>query len=84
MKRIPYPILIVGSLFLGLAPFVPEPHLFEKLRMLFGGQLSEPIDIFDLFLHGSLPALLLVKATGDLLGKVAGGRTGPGKGEADE
>ena len=74
MKRIPYPILIVGSIFLGLAPFVPEPHLVEKLRMLFTGQLSKPIDIFDLFLHGSLPALLVIKAVGDVLGRARDGR----------
>jgi len=73
MKRIPYSFLIVGSLFLGLAPFVPEPHLVEKLRMLFLGQLTRPIDIFDLFLHGSSPALLLVKGASDLFGKMRGG-----------
>ena len=78
MKRIPYSLLIVGSLSLGLAPFVPEPHLLEKLRWLFTGQLSRPLDIFDLFLHGSLPALLLVKLGGDLFRKVRGG----GKGSA--
>ncbi len=78
MKRIPYPILILGSIFLGLAPFVPEPHLVEKLRMLVAGQLSRPIDIFDLFLHGSLPALLIIKAVGDFLRK---GREGPKGGE---
>ncbi len=54
-----WPVLIVLALTLGLAPFVPEPHVVEKLGMLFSGQLSKPIDIFDLFLHGT-PWLLLV------------------------
>ena len=44
-------IFILLALTLGLAPFVPEPHLFEKTKMLFAGTLVKPIDIFDLFLH---------------------------------
>ncbi len=44
-------MFILLALTLGLAPFVPEPHLFEKTRMLFAGQLIKPIDIFDFFLH---------------------------------
>ena len=47
------------AVFLALAPFAPEPHLWEKLKMLSAGTLSRPIDIFDLFLHGT-PLLLLV------------------------
>ena len=66
MKLPPYPILIVAAVALGLAPFVPEPHLVEKLRMLFSGELSRPIDIFDLFLHGTPVALLLIKVGLDL------------------
>jgi hypothetical protein len=51
--------LILASFTLGLAPFTPEPHIWEKLKMLAGGTLSRPIDIFDLILHG-LPWLLLI------------------------
>ncbi len=58
LDSIPLPILIFAGIFLGGAPFVPEPHLFEKLRMLVNGTLSRPIDIFDLAYHG-LPVLLL-------------------------
>ena len=47
------------ALMLGLAPFRPMPHLFEKLGMLGQGRLTQPVDIFDLFMHG-LPVLLLV------------------------
>lgn len=61
IDKLPWDLLIIGSLTLGLAPFVPEPHLFEKLRMLFQGTLSRPIDIFDLLMHGALPLLLLLK-----------------------
>ena len=58
-NRLPLSILIVLCLTLGLAPFTPEPHLWEKLKMLATGGLTEPLDIFDLLLHGS-PWLLLI------------------------
>lgn len=56
-----YLLFIAGSLTLGLAPFSPMPHLFEKLAMLFSGTLHRPVDIFDLALHGLFPALLLIE-----------------------
>jgi hypothetical protein len=55
---IPWTFLLPAAVVLGLAPFRPEPHLVEKLRMLVNGQLTAPIDIFDLFLHGA-PLLLV-------------------------
>ena len=54
-------ILLLLALGLGLAPPGSQPHLVEKLTMLANGNLVRPIDIFDLFLHGIFPALLLVK-----------------------
>ena len=59
LDRIPYSIIILAALFLGFAPFSPEPHLWQKLKMLADGTLVKPVDIFDLFLHG-VPLLLLV------------------------
>ena len=59
LDLIPLPTLVMATLLLGLAPFVPEPHLFEKVGMLFSGTLHKPIDIFDLLMH-STPALLLI------------------------
>ncbi len=53
-----YRILIPLALFLGLAPFWPQPHLFEKLQMLAAGGLKRPIDIFDLLWHAWPLALL--------------------------
>ncbi len=61
LEKLPWDILIIGSLTLGLAPFSP-PHLIEKLGMLFNGTLGRPIDIFDLLMHGAFPALLLAKS----------------------
>jgi hypothetical protein len=59
LDRIPLPTLAIITLLLGLAPFAPEPHLWQKLKMLFGGTLTRPIDIFDLVMHAT-PALVLI------------------------
>jgi len=59
LDKIPYTVIVPLALVLALAPFTPEPHLWEKLKMLFAGTLARPIDIFDLFLHGT-PLLILV------------------------
>ena len=48
---------------LGLAPFVPEPHLWEKLRMLAAGTLTAPVDILDMGMHAAPWALLVLKLT---------------------
>lgn len=58
---IPYSLLVLLSLTLGLAPFVPLPHVVEKVAMLFAGDLVRPVDIFDLIMHGSPVALLIMK-----------------------
>ena len=58
LDRIPLLWLSLIAIWLAVAPVVPEPHLIEKLRLLTQGQLTQPIDIFDLLLH-SVPALLL-------------------------
>lgn len=38
---------------LGLAPFLPLPHVVEKLLWLARGQPLRAIDVFDLLLHGA-------------------------------
>ena len=62
LDKIPFSTLIIVSLTLGLAPFMPEPHVVEKLKMLFDGSLAKPIDIFDLLMHGTPWVLLGLKA----------------------
>ena len=61
IDRQPLSLFIFFALLLGLAPFVPEPHIWEKLKILAAGELSKPIDIFDLVMHGLPWALLGVK-----------------------
>lgn len=40
-------------------PIGPEPHLIQKIRWLAAGELTQPVDIFDLALHAA-PALLVI------------------------
>ncbi len=61
IDNIPMMVVLVLCVLLGLAPFVPEPHILEKLRMLSQGELKKPIDIFDLFYHGIPFVLLTIK-----------------------
>jgi hypothetical protein len=53
LDQLPWNLVIIACLTLGLAPFVPEPHIWEKLKMLAGGTLTRPIDIFDLLMHAA-------------------------------
>lgn len=61
LHGIPWGLAVFLCLTLGLAPYRP-PHLVEKLRMLGEGSLTQPLDWFDLCLHGSPWLLLLAKA----------------------
>ncbi len=62
-----YRILIPLVLLLGFAPFYPQPHIVEKLRMLMAGTLKRPIDIFDLFWHAWPFALLAYRVVQDIV-----------------
>ena len=59
--QIPLTLLVLAALTLGLAPFLPEPHIWEKLKMLAAGTLTRPIDILDLMLHAAPFVLLALK-----------------------
>lgn len=54
-------IVILACLTLGLAPFYPEPHIWGKLKWVWGGAVGmQALDWFDILLHG-LPWLLLLR-----------------------
>ena len=61
LDRAPLFLLIALAVWMAGAPFTPEPHLVEKLRMLFQGTLTRPLDIFDLLMHAAPSVLLAVK-----------------------
>jgi len=55
---------LVIALTLGLAPFSPEPHVWEKLKWIIDGAAEmRPIDWFDFFLHGTPWVFLIVSIT---------------------
>jgi len=61
LDKIPLSTLAIITALLGLAPFSPEPHVWEKLKMLANGNLHKPLDIFDLLMHGTPWVLLMLK-----------------------
>jgi len=63
LDKIPTTTLVLICAILGLAPFFPEPHVWEKLKMLFAGTLVRPVDILDFLMHG-LPWLFLALKLG--------------------
>lgn len=71
IDKIPMLPLALAGIFLLFAPFVPEPHLLQKIKMLFAGSLIKPLDIFDLFWHGTPITLLLIKLYRKYISKVA-------------
>ncbi len=55
-----YVLIIALCLTLGLAPFVPEPHIIGKFRWILGGaEGMRLIDWWDTLIHGA-PWLLFV------------------------
>lgn len=66
LDSISYWFLVPAALALALAPFVPEPHLVETTGMLFRGELTEPIYIFDFFMHSALLYLLAIRVYRDV------------------
>ena len=61
LEKIPLGPMVLAAIFMALAPFVPQPHLWEKLNMLVTGELTKPVDMFDLLWHSALPILVVVK-----------------------
>ncbi|MFC2126275.1 hypothetical protein ACFLU5_15885 [Bacteroidota bacterium] len=54
-------LIIIMTLTLGLAPFIPEPHFFGKVRWIVGGaEGMQLMDWFDFIMHG-VPWFLLVR-----------------------
>ncbi|NBX10221.1 MAG: RND transporter, partial [Marivivens sp.] len=41
LDTLPWNLVILACLTLGLAPFFPEPHIWEKLKMLAAGELAK-------------------------------------------
>lgn len=61
LEQLPLSYALIGAATLGLAPFVPEPHIWEKLKMIKAGTLKRPIDVFDFLLHAAPFVVLVAK-----------------------
>lgn len=61
LDHLPLVPLAIGALVLGLAPWLPEPHLLEKFKVLVNGQLNRATDIGDLIMHAFFPFVLCLK-----------------------
>lgn len=61
INQLPWLVIIILTITLGLAPYSPQPHIIEKLILLTNGQLSTPVDIFDFLMHLSPFILLTLK-----------------------
>ena len=61
LDRFPLVWLAVLAVWMLIAPLSPEPHVVEKIRLLSQGQLTRPLDIFDLLMHSTPLVLLLIR-----------------------
>lgn len=61
LDSISWPLIVVLCLTLGLSPYVPVPHVWQKLTMLLNGDLTQGVDIFDLIFHGTPWMLAIAK-----------------------
>ena len=56
-----YKVILLLCLTLGLAPYVPEPHIYGKLKWILGGANGMKLmDWVDVLLHG-FPWILLIR-----------------------
>ena len=71
LDRFPTVWLVALAVWMAVAPVTPEPHLVEKLKMLFAGTLTRPLDIFDLAgVHeGEHPVVLVDPGAGPFAGQ---------------
>lgn len=61
LDYLPLMPLTVSAIALGLGPPLAEPHLWHDLKLLVAWQLMRPLDIFDFWLHATLPLVLVLK-----------------------
>ncbi len=61
-------LFAIASLTLGLAPFTPTPHIWDKILWIRGGAVGmQPIDWFDFLMHGAPWFLLIISGALNLI-----------------
>lgn len=54
-------IVLLAAVSFGLAPFIPEPHIWGKVKWIAGGAVGmKGMDWFDFFMHG-IPWFMLIR-----------------------
>lgn len=59
MKNKQLQLALMASLTLGLAPFVPHPHIWKQIQNIWYGRTMAGMDWFDLLMHGA-PWIFLI------------------------
>lgn len=73
MNRKTYLYVIAACLTIGMAPYIPEPHIWGKLRWIWGGARGmAPLDWWDTVMHGAPWLVLLLMLLSDVLRKLPG------------
>ena len=70
IDKIPLAPLLFIAVFFAIIP-ITQSHLVEKIGMLAQGTLVKPIDIFDLFMHGTPSVLVVIKLVRIVMGKTS-------------
>jgi hypothetical protein len=60
---------LIASLTLGLAPFVPEPHIWKQILNLTLGRPMYTLDWIDVAMHGAPWLLFIILGIRKLTGK---------------
>jgi hypothetical protein len=60
---------LIASLTLGLAPFVPEPHIWKQILNLTLGRPMYTLDWIDVAMHGAPWLLFIILGIRKLAGK---------------
>jgi hypothetical protein len=60
---------LIASLTLGLAPFVPEPHIWKQILNLTLGRPMYTLDWIDVAMHGAPWLLFIIFGIRKLTGK---------------
>ncbi|WP_396587663.1 hypothetical protein [Bermanella sp. R86510] len=51
IEQLPFTPLLIISIYLLFAPFMSEPHLWQKSKWLINGNTFALIDVFDVVFH---------------------------------
>lgn len=66
-----FQLSLIASLTLGLAPFVPEPHIWKQILNLYLSRPMYSLDWLDIAMHGTPWVVFIVLGVRKLIGKAS-------------